>query len=167
MNRKLIALLFAATCATSAFAITGEQVIATMAGFMTAIVQKDHLAEMQVCAKDADLLTGDVETLVSDVSSFTFSGFFDAIVRTGRILGEAPFVLRDCETLQDDINTIKQQAAIFTNIGELTERITKNYVWHYTEIMDDIHTANTNAAAGNYYLFGEFIGDAVFVALQP
>jgi len=122
---------------------------------------------MRTCAKDADLLTGDVEALIHDVTSLTFSGFFDAIVTTGRIMGEAPFVFRDCETLQDDLNKIKEQAAIFTNIGELTERITKNYVWHYSEIMDDIHTANADAANGDYFGFGENIGDAVFVALQP
>ncbi len=86
---------------------------------------------------------------------------------TGKIYGEAPFILRECENLQDDLNTLKQQAAIFLDLGKLTERITKNYVWHYTEIMTAINTANQDAAAGNYFGFGENIGDAVFIALQP
>jgi hypothetical protein len=165
--RKLLALILSATLATSALAITGEQVIEVVAGFTSAIVQKDDLNEMKTCAKDADILAADVEGVIHDVTSFTFSGFFDAIERVGRIMGESPFVFRDCENLQDDLNVIKEQAAIFTNIGELTERITKNYVWHYSEIMDDIHTANADAATGDYYGFGQNIGDAVFVALQP
>jgi hypothetical protein len=33
--------------------------------------------------------------------------------------------------------------------------------------MDDIHTANADAANGDYYGFGQNIGYAVFVALQP
>lgn len=159
--------LVSALCLTRALAITGEDCIAVLAGFMAAVVQKDDLKEMQTCAKDADLLTGDVERIISDVSSLSFSGFFDAIYLTGRVMGEAPFVLRDCESLQEDLATLATQAQIFTNIGELTERITKNYVWHYTEIMTDISKANESAAQGNYYNFGEFVGDAVFVALQP
>lgn len=165
--KKFLALFVTAALATTSFAITGGQVIEVLAGLTSAIVQKDNLNEMKTCAKDADLLTDDVEALIKDVTSLSFSGFFDAIERTGRILGEAPFVLRDCESLTDDLNTIKEQAAVFTNIGELTERITKNYVWHYSEIMNDIHTANTDATTGDYYGFGQNIGDAVFVALQP
>lgn len=165
--RSILALLVSATLATSTLAITGDQVIEVLAGFTQAVIQKDDLAEMRTCAKDADLLVGDVENLIHDVTTLTFSGFFDAVVTTGRILGETPFVFRDCESLQDDLNKIKAQAAVFTNIGELTERITKNYVWHYSEIMDDIHTANADATAGDYYGFGQGIGSAVFVALQP
>ena len=156
-----------ALCLSQALAFTGSDAIAVLAGFMAAVVQKDDLKEMQTCAKDADLLTGDVERIISDVSSLSFSGFFDAIYLAGRVMGEAPFVLRDCETLQEDLATLETQAQIFTHIGELTERITKNYIWHYTEIMTDISKANEAATQGNYYSFGELVGDAVFVALQP
>jgi hypothetical protein len=105
--RSFLALLVSACLATSTLAITGGQVIEVIAGFTSAIIQKDDLEEMKTCAKDADLLTGDVEALIADVTSLTFSGFFDAIVLTGRILGEAPFVLRDCENLKEDLNTIE------------------------------------------------------------
>jgi t-SNARE complex subunit (syntaxin) len=134
---------------------------------MTAIVQKDNLKEIQTCAVDGELLANDVESLIADVESLSFSGFFKAIQMTGKIYGEAPFILRECQNLKDDLNTLKQQAAIFLDLGKLTERITKNYVWHYTEIMTAINTANQDATAGNYFGFGENIGDAVFIALQP
>lgn len=164
---KLFTLVVISTLALSTYSLGASEAIATLAGFMTAVVQKDSLTEIQTCAVDGDLLVTDVENLVTDLESLSFSGFFKAIELTGKIYGEAPFVLRDCENLQDDLNTIKTQAAIFTDLGELTQRITKNYVWHYTEIMTAIHTANTDAASGNYFGFGENIGDAVFIALQP
>jgi hypothetical protein len=164
---KLFTLVVVSTLALSTYALDVSQAVAVLAGFMTAIVQKDSLKEIQTCAVDGDLLVTDAENLISDVESLSFSGFFKAIQLTGKIYGEAPFILRECENLKDDLNTIKTQAEIFTNIGELTERITKNYVWHYTEIMTAINTANTDAAAGNYFGFGENIGDAVFIALQP
>jgi hypothetical protein len=56
---------------------------------------------------------------------------------------------------------------IFTDIGTLTQRITKNYVWHYTEIMNALNTANTDAANGDYYGYGQNLADAAFIALQP
>jgi hypothetical protein len=164
---KLFTLVVVATLALSTVALDVSQAIAVLAGFSTAIVQKDSLKEIQTCAVDGDLLVTDVENLIADVESLSFLGFFKAIQLTGKIYGEAPFILRECENLKDDLNTIKTQAEIFTNIGELTERITKNYVWHYTEIMTAINTANTDVAAGNYFGFGENIGDAVFIALQP
>lgn len=164
---KLFTLVVVSTLALSTYALDVSQAVAVLAGFMTAIVQKDSLKEIQTCAVDGDLLVTDAENLISDVESLSFSGFFKAIQLTGKIYGEAPYILRECENLKDDLNTIKTQAEIFTNIGELTERITKNYVWHYTEIMTAINTANTDAAAGNFFGFGENIGDAVFIALQP
>lgn len=164
---KLFTLVLVSTLAISTYALQAPEAIAVLAGFMTAIVQKDSLKEIQTCAVDGDLLVTDVESLITDVESFSFSGFYKAIETTGKIYGEAPFILRECENLQDDLKTIETQAAIFTNLGQLTERITKNYVWHYTEIMTAINTANTDAAAGNYFGFGENIGDAVFIALQP
>ena len=164
---KLFTLVVVSTLALSTYALDVSQAVAVLAGFMTAIVQKDSLKEIQTCAVDGDLLVTDAENLISDVESLSFSGFFKAIQLTGKIYGEAPYILRECENLKDDLNTIKTQTEIFTNIGELTERITKNYVWHYTEIMTAINTANTDAAAGNYFGFGENIGDAVFIALQP
>lgn len=167
MQKKLIVLVAVCMLASTTCAFGVEDAIATLAGFMATIIQKDNLKEMQTCARDADLLVADVEGLIDDVKSLSFAGFFKAIIATGKIIGEAPFVLRDCETLQDDLHTLAVQAEVFTNIGELTERITKNYVWHYTEIMDDIHTANEMASQGHYYGFGEYIADAVFIALQP
>ncbi len=164
---KLFTLVVASTLALSTYALGAPEAIATLAGFMTAIVQKDNLKEIQTCAVDGDTLVSDVENLIADVESLSFSGFFKAIEMTGKIYGEAPYILRECKNIQDDLNTLKTQAAIFLDIPKLTERITKNYVWHYTEIMTAIHTANTEAANGDYFGFGENIGDAVFIALQP
>lgn len=134
---------------------------------MTVVVQKDNLAEMRTCAQDTDKISGDVENMIADIESLSFTGFFKAIELYGKISGEAPYILRDCENLQDDIHTLEEQAKIFTNIGELTQRITKNYIWHYTEIMTALNNANIDASTGDYYGFGENIADAVFVALQP
>ncbi len=166
MFKTLFTVTIAALASTS-YTFGVDDTIATLAGFMSAVVHKDHLNEMLTCATDAELLTGDVEALIADVESLTFSGIFKAIETTGKIFGEAPFVLRECENLQDDLKTLGEQAKIFLNIGELTERITKNYVWHYGELMTDIANAKADAAAGQYYNFGEQIGEAVMVALQP
>jgi len=167
MYKKLITFVVACTLATTSYAFGVSDAIATFAGIMSAVIQKDNLVEMQTCAKDGDLLVTDVEILLNDVESLSFKGFFNAIITTGKIMGEAPFVFRDCEHMQDDFKTLGQQAEIFTNIGELTKRLTKNYVWHYTEIMTDINEANTDASTGNYYGFGENLGEAMMVALQP
>jgi len=168
MFKKFLGLLVVATVSTTAYAdLTGSNVLAALAGFMSVVVQEDHLTEIQTCAKDADLLVTDVENMVSDLESFSFSNFLKSIELLGKVYGEAPFVLRDCETLQDDLAILGEQAKIFTDIGALTQRITKNYVWHYTEIMTALNTANTDAANGDYYGYGENLADAAFIALQP
>ena len=50
-------------------------------------------------------------------------------------------------------------------IDELSERIAKNYVWHYSEIMSDLANAKDDEYIGDYYSMGECIGEAVFVSL--
>ena len=168
MFKKLLGLFVVATVCTTAYAdLTASNALAALAGFMTVVVQKDHLTEIQTCAQDSDVLVADVENMIANIESLSFTGFIKSIELLGRIYGEAPFVLRDCEHLQDDLAVLGQQAEIFTNIGELTQRITKNYVWHYTEIMTALNTANTDAAAGNYFGYGENLADAAFIALQP
>ena len=164
---KLFTLVVASFLVVSTYALGAPDAIAALAGFMTAVVKIDNLKEIQTCAVDGDLLVTDVENLIADIESLSFKGFMKAIETTGKIYGEAPYILRECENLQDDLNVVKSQAAIFLNLSELTERITKNYVWHYTEIMNAMDTANTDAAAGDYFGFGENLGDAVFIALQP
>jgi len=165
---KLIVMLaVACMLATSTLAFGFEDAIATLAGFMAAIVHKDNLKEMLTCADDSGSLVGDVEELITDVKSFNFVSIFKAIQMSGKIIGEAPFILRECKNIQDDLDIVAQQAQIFGNIGELTERITKNYVWHYSEIMSDFQVANADASQGDYYGFGENMGNAVFTALQP
>ena len=145
MQKLLVFLLVTFTLATTTLAFSVEDSIATLAGFMAALIQKDNLKEMLTCATDAESISGDIEDVIADVESISFAGIFRAIITTGKIMGEAPFILRECENLQDDIQTITEQAEIFSNIAELTERVTKNYVWHYTEIMDDITKANQYA----------------------
>lgn len=168
MFKKFLGLLVIATVSTTSYAqLTGSDVLSALAGFMSVVVQEDHLTEIQTCAKDADLLVGDVGNMISDLESFSFSNFLKSIELLGKVYGEAPFVLRDCENLKDDLAILGEQAKIFTDIGTLTQRITKNYVWHYTEIMTALNTANTDAAKGDYYGYGENLADAAFIALQP
>jgi len=168
MFKKFLSLLVVATVCTTAYAeLSASNVLAALAGFMTVVVQKDHLTEIQTCAKDSDVLVNDVESMITELESLSFTGFLKSIELLGRIYGEAPVVLRDCENLQDDLNILAQQAAIFTDIGALTQRITKNYIWHYTEIMSALNTANTDAASGDYFGYGENLADAAFIALQP
>ena len=78
----------------------------------------------------------------------------------------SPQVLRDCENLYDDLAFLGEQAKIFTDIGTLTQRITKNNGWHYTEIMAALNTANTDATNGDYFGYGENIADGAFIALR-
>ena len=168
MFKKFLGLLVVATVSTAASAqLTGSDALSALAGFMTVVVQQDHLTEIQTCAKDADVLVADVENMISDLESFSFSNFLKSIELLGKVYGEAPFVLRDCENLHDDLAVLGEQTKIFTDIPALTQRITKNYVWHYTEIMTALNTANTDAANGDYFGYGENIADAAFIALQP
>ena len=76
---KLFTLIVASTFALSTYALGAPEAISVLAGFMTAIVQKDNLKEIQTCAVDGDLLVNDVESLIGDIESLSFSGFFKAI----------------------------------------------------------------------------------------
>ncbi len=169
MFKKILALLIVATASVAAQAASNctTTYLATLAGFMTAVVDEDHLNEIQTCAQDSDVLVADIEAMIADLESFSFMNFLKSIELLGKVYGEAPFVLRDCENLKDDLAIIEQQASIFLDISALTQRITKNYVWHYTEIMNALHTANTDAANCDFFGYGENLADAAFIALQP
>lgn len=168
MFKKFLGLFVIATVCTTAFAdLTTGNVLAALAGFMSTVVQKDHLTEIQTCAQDADILVTDVENMITDLESLSFTGFLKSIELLGKVYGEAPYVLRDCEHLQEDLNVLADQAQIFLDIGTLTQRITKNYIWHYTEIMTALNTANADAVKGDYFGYGQNIADAAFIALQP
>lgn len=66
MNKQLIALFFTLFCATATFAITMEDTVEAVAGIVDALVEVDHLKDIQTCIKDVEVLQKEVNDAVSD-----------------------------------------------------------------------------------------------------
>jgi hypothetical protein len=40
-------------------------------------------------------------------------------------------------------------------------------IWHFSEIVQNLHEAQTDYTQEDYFDFGENLGDAIFIATQP
>lgn len=54
---------------------------------------------------------------------------------------------------------------MFTRPEELYQKLTTNIPSHFTEIWDDIQDANTQLKNGDYFKYGEDLGESMVLAV--
>ena len=165
-----LAVLLAAT--PSAYAswdaknITIDDTIHLLAGVMNGIIHEDHIDYMLGCVNGTEAMVGDIESMVSDFGSGTFWGITDGLLDIKRfVTQDLPIAIVDCGDIPDDFTKLDQFFSIFSNSTLLSQRVTYNFLWYYSQIMTNFNAAEAAWNAGLYFECGTKLGDALVDAV--
>ena len=85
---------------------------------MEGLVGDNHLTELSSCLTDAEAVVKDVESVVTDVEGKKWIQAAEAVKTTVQGFETA---LKDCESMDDDIQAIKTWSSVFHSKAGLIE----------------------------------------------
>ena len=144
--------------------ITGGDVISIFAGVMNGIVHEDHLDYLLGCMNGTEALVADVESAVADFESGGFWGITEGILEIKQFIADLPPTISNCGGIPDDFAKLGKFFSIFGNFTLLEERVTYNMLWYYSDVYNDVGQALTYWNQGDYFDFGDKLGDALVMA---
>ena len=151
---------------TKALNMTIDDTIHFMAGVMYGIVQEDHVDYFIGCVNGTEALVTDVETMIEDFMLPTFWDIMDGINEIKKfIFVDLPPTIENCGDIPEDFTKLGQFFSIFGNSTLLTQRLEYNLLWYYSDIMTDVNAALTFYNQGQYFNFGDKIGEALVLAV--
>ena len=146
--------------------MTIDDTINFIAGLMYGIVQEDHYDYFIGCVNGTEALVTDVETIIEDFMLPSFWDIMDGInVIKKFIFVDFPPTIVNCVETPEDFIKLGQFLSIFGNSTLLTQRLEYNLLWYYSDIMTGINAALTFYNQGQYFNFGEKIGEALVLAV--
>ena len=141
-----------------------EQVIG---GLVYGLVQKDDLALIKVCLKDAQSLEGQLQTAITDIVKGDITDIIAGVEILGQVLQELPADLSDCQGMQPDIDRIEKWAAIFNDPTTLVKTIATNVFSNYADIKAEISQTEADISASQWYTTGSDVADILVLSLGP
>ena len=132
---------------------------------MKGVIEKDNLEELKQCMNDADELAVMIEEIQEDLRSKDLFKMFEGIKLLGEVITMVPEKLRECEEIRSDVKKFEEWGMIFTKPKELSERLLRNMPEHFKEILQLIEDANQEIKKGDYFKYGEDIGEALVLAV--
>ena len=146
-------------------AITIEDVIQTRAGVIDGIVNADHINYLRNCIGDSEELVVDMENAIADFYSGTFWGISAGILDIKQFISDFTPEIHDCGNIPTDFKRLGEFFSVFGNTTLLTERVTYNVLWYYSDIVTDYNAAMAFYAQGDFFNFGEKLGEALVNAV--
>ena len=166
-KKTILALLGAvALCShqTTAQNFTAGDVIEMFAGVMNGIVHEDHLNYLLGCMNGTEAIVTDVEDAVQEFSQGTFWSITEGILDIKQLIVDIPFTITNCGDIPQDFEKLGNFFSIFGNMTLLTQRVTYNLIWYYSDIMMDVNAALAFYGNEDYFNFGDKLGDALVLA---
>jgi hypothetical protein len=146
--------------------MTIDDTIHFLAGVMYGIVQEDHVDYFIGCVNGTETLVSDVETMIEDFMLPTFWDIIDGINEIKKfIFVDLPPTIENCGDIPEDFTKLGKFFSIFSNSTLLTQRLEYNLLWYYSDIMTDVNSALTFYSQGQYFNFGDKIGEALVLAV--
>ena len=165
IKKTLLLVCVAAMSIEQASAFNGSDVIRVFAGLMDGIIHKNNLNYLLGCMSGTDSLVSDIQNAVAHFKQGGTIGIGQGIMDIGKFIQDLPPTCYNCGGIPDDFKKFGQFFAIFGNPKLLSERISYNLLWHFSEINGDIKTALADWDKGLYFEFGDKIGEALVRAI--
>jgi hypothetical protein len=146
-------------------AFNGMDVVRVFAGLMDGIIHKDNLDYLMGCMTGTDSMVADIENAVTHFKQGGTIGIGEGIMDIGKFLQDLPPACYNCGGIPDDFAKLGQFFSIFGNPSLLSQRLAYNLLWYYSQINADVQTAIKDWDSGDYFNFGEEIGEALVLAL--
>ena len=149
----------------SKYAFDVNQAEQLLAGLIYGLIQKDDLAQIQVCLTDAEKVDEELSEAVTDFMKGDVTDIIKGVEMIGTVLQQLPTDLADCQNMQGDIARIEKWAAIFTDPKALVETVTTNLIKNFQVILGDITKASSDFSGADYYDGGADIADIMVETL--
>jgi hypothetical protein len=146
--------------------MTIDDAVHVMAGVMYGIVEEDHVDYFIGCVNGTEALVTDIETMIEDFMLPTFWDIMDVINEIKKfIFVDLPPTIENCGDIPEDFHKLGQFFSVFGNTTLLTQRLEYNLLWYYSDIMAHVNAALTFYSEGQYFNFGDKIGEALVLAV--
>lgn len=105
------------------------------AGLIFGFTGDNHLEEMRTCMTDIEPLINDANAALADIKA---GHVIKGIEDMGDIIFMLPDAVSSCTGMEDDIAAIEEWATIFKQPTKLAKTVSKNWLFHGTEVKKDI-----------------------------
>ena len=140
--------------------------VSLFAGLMNGIVQEDNLDYLIGCVNGTENLVESYERMIYHFSWPTPTNIIKGIEDLRRIvLEEMPPAVVNCVQTPYDFVKLYNFFAILGNSTLLTQRVTYNFIWHYSKIMGHLNKASLYWDQGDFFMCGTELGFAVVDAI--
>jgi hypothetical protein len=110
---------------------------------------------------DASELEKHIVTSVQDFEKETFDGVKNGLFEAGKAVKLVPTLLKDCSNITSDLSQLLKMAEIFEHPLTLLYHIGKELIVNGLNIFRKISSAITAYKSGDYFHFGQYVGEAL------
>ena len=136
-----------------------------IAGMIFGLIQKDDLTNIQACLTDADTLEKQIEDAIADISKGDLNDLIAGAKILMQLITELPTDLKNCESIQGDLNRIVVWANQFTDPQVFIETVTNNVLAHFSVITADITKVTSDFNDAKFYDAGSDVADVLVQTL--
>ena len=104
--------------------------------------------------------------MVEDFEEGSIAGYSEALMELQQLIMNLPGRVTTCENIHDDLTKLGQWAEIFLQPGTFFKTVSKNLLWNYRTIHDDVNTAITDYNSSSFFDFGEKCGEILILATK-
>ena len=103
--------------------------------------------------------------MIADFEKGDLQDIINGVMLAGQIIKELPADLATCKNIEADIAKLTAWAAKFAKPVELVTILAKNLLAHWSKIVKDVKTIESDWDASSYYQCGDDVADLVIQAL--
>jgi hypothetical protein len=142
--------------------LTVTDTINLMSGVMNGIIHEDHIEYFLGCVNASENMVGDIENMVLHFSCPTFWGITEGLMDIKHfVLDDLPSAIVNCGDIPQDFKKLDEFFSIFGNTTLLTQRVTYNFLWYYSQIIGHFNQAGTYWDQGEFFNCGTMLGETL------
>ena len=131
-----------------------------LAGIVYGFIDKQGCTEIETCIGDGK----DEATLAFDAFKKMWSDVPAGIIELTKVITALPGMMTDCKNIQDDVATLTDWGMNLATQTDLENYIRHNVQRHIIALTADLAHAKAEYAAGEYFAFGETLGEMAVIA---
>ena len=129
------------------------------------LIKKKELNNIQTWLTETDTLKKQVKEAFADISKGDINDLIAGAKILMQIITELPTDLKNCESIQGDLNRIVAWANKFTDPQVFIETVTQNVLAHFSVITADITKVTSDFNDAKFYDAGSDVADVLVQTL--
>jgi len=140
---------------------TPSKAVLIIEGLLKGALDYEFSGDIESCITDADKVVADAETAIADFEAGGILNIIKAIEEIATLSKDAEAAVKDCKVIEADFVKLEQMMAPFMNPSDFVYHIGQDIVLNEVNIMMEVKNSMNSWTAGNWFYFGEYIGEAL------